>query len=183
MTEPINVNALQAALMDTIRDIHDVPKKGIIFKDITPVLYDAELSKVIDQHLKEYYTGKGVDAVAGIESRGFFYGFSLAKSLGVPFIPIRKQGKLPFIRVSIEYAKEYGTDIIEMNADAVHKDQRVLIHDDLLATGGTAAATAKLITQQGGIVAGFNFLVTLGFLKGHDNLSEYSDNIYEILKF
>lgn len=170
-------------LKATIRDVADFPKKGIMFKDITPVLANAELCTEIVDELARVYMDQKLDAIAGIESRGFFFGFLLANKLGIPFIPIRKAGKLPFTTVSIEYALEYGTAKIEMNIDAVTEGMRVLVHDDLLATGGTAAAAAELITRQGGVIAGFGFMVNLEFLKGSDNLVKYSDNIYSTLEY
>jgi adenine phosphoribosyltransferase len=176
---------VQDKLKQTIRDVADFPRKGIVFKDITPVLMNAELcSEVVDELAQQIIrSGKQVNAIAGIESRGFFFGFMLANKLGIPFIPIRKAGKLPFVTVSIEYALEYGTAKIEMNADAITEGMHVLIHDDLLATGGTAAAAAELITKQGGHIAGFGFIINLAFLNGSDNLTKYSDNIFEILKY
>ncbi len=172
-------------LKATVRDVANFPKEGILFKDITPVLADAELcTEIVEQlALDIVRSGKQVEAIAGIESRGFFFGFLLANKLGVPFIPIRKAGKLPFTTVSIEYALEYGTAKIEMNSDAVTEGMNVLIHDDLLATGGTAAAAAELITRQGGIVAGFNFIINLSFLNGSENLVGYSDNISSIVEY
>ena len=165
-----------------IRDVQDFPKKGIVFKDITPVLADAQLCTEIDE-LADHYAYYHLDAIAGIESRGFFFGFLLANRLGIPFIPVRKAGKLPYKTVSIEYALEYGTAKIEMNEDAITEGMRVLIHDDLLATGGTAAAAAELIKRQGGEIAGFGFAVSLSFLNGHEVLSKISNNIYEIIKY
>jgi adenine phosphoribosyltransferase len=173
-------------LVATVRDVPNFPKEGILFKDITPVLGDAELCENIVYKIIKDYAESGlynIDAIAGVESRGFFFGFLLANKLGVPFIPIRKAGKLPFTTVSKEYDLEYGTAVIEMNSDAVTKGMNVLIHDDLLATGGTAAAAAELIQEQGGNVAGFNFIITLDFLKGSENLSKFSNNIYEIKKY
>ena len=174
---------LENKIKSTIRDVADFPKKGILFKDITPVLADAQLCSEIVDALVETYKDQNIQAIAGIESRGFFFGFLLANRLGIPFIPIRKAGKLPFTTVSIEYALEYGTAKIEMNIDAVSNGMRVLIHDDLLATGGTAAAAAELIQRQGGEVAGFAFMVNLDFLKGSDNLVKFSDNIHSIIKY
>jgi adenine phosphoribosyltransferase len=144
---------------------------------------DAALCSEITDHLAAKYKDQKLDAIAGIESRGFFFGFLLANKMGLPFIPIRKAGKLPFKTVSIDYALEYGTAKIEMNIDAVTAGMNVLIHDDLLATGGTARAAASLIECQGGNVAGFCFITTLEFLKGRDILAKHSSNIYEILKF
>lgn len=175
----------QDKLKATVRDVANFPKEGILFKDITPVLADAQLcSELVDElALGIIRSGKQVDAIAGIESRGFFFGFLLANKLGVPFIPIRKAGKLPFTTVSIEYALEYGTAKIEMNADAITEGMNVIIHDDLLATGGTASAAAELITRQGGNIAGFNFVINLAFLKGSENLVKYSDNVTSILEY
>jgi adenine phosphoribosyltransferase len=172
-------------LKATVRDVANFPKEGILFKDITPVLADAQLcSELVEElALGIARSGKQVQAIAGIESRGFFFGFMLANRLGIPFIPIRKAGKLPFTTVSIEYALEYGTAKIEMNSDAVTEGMHVLVHDDLLATGGTAAAAAELITRQGGVVAGFNFVINLAFLNGSENLVKYSDNISAILEY
>ena len=174
---------LEEKIKSSIRDVADFPKKGIIFKDITPVLANAQLSSEIVDALVEHYKEQKLDAIAGIESRGFFFGFALAMKLGIPFIPIRKAGKLPFKTVSIEYALEYGTAKIEMNVDAVTEGMRVLIHDDLLATGGTAAAAADLIKGQGGDVAGFGFMVNLDFLNGSENLIKHSNNIHSIIKY
>jgi adenine phosphoribosyltransferase len=175
----------QNQLKATVRDVANFPKEGILFKDITPVLADSRLcTDLVDTlSLEIIRSGKQVDAIAGIESRGFFFGFMLANKLGVPFIPIRKAGKLPFTTVSIEYALEYGTAKIEMNSDAITEGMNVIIHDDLLATGGTAAAAAELITRQGGNVAGFNFIINLAFLKGSENLVKYSDNITSIIEY
>lgn len=170
-------------LKAAIRDVPNFPKEGILFKDITPVLADAKLCSEIVDDLAVRYQHQKIDAIAGIESRGFFFGFLLANRLGVPFIPIRKAGKLPFTTVSIEYALEYGTAKIEMNIDAITPGMNVLVHDDLLATGGTAAAAAELITRQGGNIAGFGFIINLAFLDGSKNLVKYSNNISEILAY
>lgn len=171
----------QEKLALTLRDVQDFPKPGILFKDITPVLANASLCKqIVNEFVSnlKYHIG----AVAGIESRGFFFGFLLANKLGVPFIPIRKPGKLPFTTISMEYELEYGTGKIEMNSDAINPGTNVLIHDDLLATGGTAAAAAKLIKSAGGNVAGFCFVIGLKELKGEDKLKPYSDNIFNLLQ-
>jgi len=170
-------------LRETLRDVPDFPKKGIIFKDITPVLADSLLCNEIVHEKWQHYKDKGIDAIAGVESRGFFFGFLLANKLGVPFIPIRKKGKLPFTTVSIEYDLEYGTAVIEMNSDAVTKGMNVLVHDDLLATGGTAAAASELIERQGGKIAGYDFVITLAFLNGFDNLSKFSENVHETISY
>lgn len=176
---------LKEKLIGTLRDVLDFPKKGIVFKDITPVFMDSDLcSEIVDEMILQIdRSGIVVDAIAGLESRGFFFGFLLANKLGVPFIPIRKAGKLPFKTVSLEYDLEYGKSKIEMNSDAVDYGMNVLIHDDLLATGGTADAAAKLIQSQGGEVSGFSFLINLSGLKGEEKLKKYSRNIFEIIKF
>jgi adenine phosphoribosyltransferase len=177
---------IQEKIKSTIRDVNDFPKPGIVFKDITPVLKDPHLCSRIVEELaaKLYYSGvKNLHAIAGAESRGFFFGFLLANKLGLPFIPIRNPGKLPFKTVSIEYDLEYGSSKIEMNEDAIQPGWNVLIHDDLLATGGTAAATAELIKRQGGNVAGFYFVVGLSFLNGAEKLKPYSDNIFSLTEY
>lgn len=176
---------IKEKLIKTIRDVPNFPKQGIVFKDITPVLKDSQLCDAIATMLYFELTSKNikVDAIAGIESRGFFFGFLLANKLGVPFIPIRKPGKLPFKTVSIDYALEYGTGKIEMNADAIEPGWNVLVHDDLLATGGTAAATAELIKRQGGNISGFCFVIALNFLNGIEKLKPYSENIINMVEY
>jgi adenine phosphoribosyltransferase len=156
-----------------IRDIKDFPKAGIVFKDITPVLADPlAFQEVIDKML-EYGRGHEVDLVVGIESRGFMFGAPLALQLGVGFVPVRKLGKLPGETLRLEYALEYGTNTVEIHKDAVRSGQRVLIVDDLLATGGTSVAAAQLIEALGGEVVGLSFVVELGFLNGRDALKGY----------
>lgn len=156
-----------------IRDVPDFPKKDILFKDIAPVLQNpAALSQAVDL-LVEDARGKKVDAVVGIESRGFIFGVPVALALGVPFSMARKLGKLPYDRIAEEYALEYGTNTVEMHTDAVDPGQRVYVVDDLLATGGTAAAAARLIERLNGSVAGFGFVVELSFLEGRGNLLGY----------
>lgn len=168
---------------EAIRDIPDFPQPGIMFKDITPIMMDAELSNAILDHLTEMYTDKNIEAVAGIESRGFLFGYPLAMRLGVPFILIRKKGKLPYETIQLDYALEYGTASIEIHTDAVTEGQKVLIHDDLLATGGSAEAAAKLIQKAGAEVAGFNFLVELEFLNGATKLTPISNNIINLASY
>lgn len=176
---------IEELIKSKIRDVQDFPKPGVLFKDITPILKDAQLCEAIATmfHLEIVSKGLKIDAIAGAESRGFFFGFLLANKLRVPFIPIRKPGKLPFKTVSIEYDLEYGSSKIEMNEDAIEPGWNVLIHDDLLATGGTAAATAELIKRQGGNIAGFYFMVGLGFLNGADKLKPYSENIFSMANY
>jgi adenine phosphoribosyltransferase len=156
-----------------MRDIPDFPQPGILFKDITPILADAEAFREVLTALGERAVAMQPDVVVGIESRGFIFGAPIAASHGLGFIPVRKPGKLPYETVRREYTLEYGTNTVEIHADAVQPGQRVVIVDDLLATGGTAEAAAHLITHLGGIVAGFVFVVELGFLHGRDRLAGY----------
>src|SRR3989344_1800434 len=153
-------------LKTAIRDVPDFPKKGILFKDITTLLGRADVfQKVIDQ-IAEHYKSKKVTQVVIIESRGFIFGTPVAYKLKAGVVPVRKKGKLPYKTFSATYALEYGTDTLEMHEDALKPGDRVLIIDDLLATGGTSKATAELVEQAGGKIVGFAFLIELGFLKG-----------------
>lgn len=164
-----------------IRDVKDFPKAGIVFKDINPVIQDAAAFREIIDRMLEYARGREVDAVAGIESRGFMFGAPIALALNVGFVPVRKLGKLPGETLRAEYSLEYGTNTVEIQKDAVKSGQRVLIVDDLLATGGTSAAAAELIEQLGGDVAGMVFMVELGFLNGRDALAEY--DLYSLIEY
>ncbi len=168
---------IEQQIKDAIRDIPDFPKPGIVFKDITPILKDPALCENIVDAFIENLKGIRIDVIAGVESRGFLFGLTLATRLGVPFIPVRKAGKLPFTIKQKAYKLEYGTAIIEMHVDAFEPGQHILIHDDLLATGGTVTAASELITEMGGIVAGFAFVVGLGFLNGKERIQPWSDNI------
>jgi adenine phosphoribosyltransferase len=154
-----------------IRDIPDFPIPGILFKDITPVLADPEAFREVIARMGEETKALGVERIIGIESRGFIFGTPLAHQLNLPFVPIRKPGKLPYEKVRREYALEYGTNTIEMHIDAIAHGERVLIVDDLLATGGTAQAAGHLVEHVGGTVAGYCFLVELAFLKGRERLN------------
>jgi adenine phosphoribosyltransferase len=156
-----------------IRNIPDFPQPGIQFKDITPVLADAEALREIVGALAEAIRPLKPDHIVGIESRGFIFGVPVAIELGIGFSPIRKPGKLPYERRQQEYTLEYGTNTIEIHTDAVHPGQRVVIVDDLLATGGTAQAAGKLVEEIGGTVAGFAFVVELTFLNGREKLQGY----------
>jgi adenine phosphoribosyltransferase len=157
-------------LKSLIRDVPDFPVPGILFRDVTPLLRDPRgLAEVVDAFAGRY-AGLGVDAVAGIESRGFIFGAPLAVKLGVGFVPIRKVGKLPAEKISREYALEYGTAALEIHADAAGRGERVLLVDDLLATGGTAAAAVELVETLGAQVAAVAFVIELGFLNGRDLL-------------
>jgi adenine phosphoribosyltransferase len=166
-----------------IRDIPDFPKPGIIFKDITPILKDHALCEQVVAEFAEKLAGKKIDVIAGIESRGFLFGLSLATRMGLPFVPVRKAGKLPYTIRQKAYKLEYGTAIIEMHTDAIMPGQHVLIHDDLLATGGTALAAAELIQELGGIIAGFSFVVELGFLGGKERLMPVSEEIVVLAEY
>ncbi|MCP4674406.1 MAG: adenine phosphoribosyltransferase [Deltaproteobacteria bacterium] len=157
-------------LKGCIRDIPDFPKEGIVFKDITPLLLRPEALCASLDLLAEPYKGLGVTAVAGMESRGFIFGVPVAERLKVGFVPVRKPGKLPAETVSQEYTLEYGTDRLEMHKDAVSAGDKVLVVDDLLATGGTAEATVKLIQSTGAEVVGVTFVIELGFLEGRSKL-------------
>ena len=159
-------------IRDSIRDIPDFPKPGIVFKDITPLLADpAAFSRTLDL-LAERYREQSIDRIVGIESRGFLFGAALADRLGVGFAPARKPGKLPYTSVREEYSLEYGTDAIEMHQDAIPEAGKVLIVDDLLATGGTAAAAIALVKKLGGDVVEVAFVVELGFLEGRAKLGD-----------
>ncbi|GBF19537.1 MULTISPECIES: adenine phosphoribosyltransferase [Arenibacter] len=156
-----------------VRDIPDFPEKGISFKDITPLLQDANALASAAEALFELIKNKKVDKVVGMESRGFFFAPLLATRLNSGFVPVRKRGKLPHQIISEPYALEYGTDVLEIHVDSILKGEKVLIHDDVLATGGTAKAVCKLIEKLGGEVVQCNFLLELEFLKGRDKLSGY----------
>ena len=156
-----------------IRDIPDFPKPGIVFKDITPLLSDEEGLAHCLHNLVALVGAKRIDKVVGIESRGFIFGPMLAKELDAGFVPVRKPGKLPSKTVSESYVLEYGEDTLEMHADAIQPGERVLIHDDVLATGGTAEAVCKLVTQLGGTIVQCNFIIELEFLKGRELIANY----------
>ena len=166
-----------------IRTIPNFPKIGINFKDITPLLLDSKISeKIVDLFLEKLKDYK-VDAVVGIESRGFLYGFLLANRLKVPFIPIRKVGKLPADTLKYKYSLEYGSSEMEIHKYDIQKDWNVVIHDDLLATGGTAVAASELITQLNANVSAFTFVIELGSLSGSKYLKKYSNNIISLMNY
>ena len=154
-----------------IRDVPDFPVEGILFRDVTPLLRDAAALREVVHRFAQHFRRSNVDVVAGIESRGFIFGAPLAVELGVGFVPIRKLGKLPAEKVRREYALEYGTNVLEMHVDAVRPGERVLLIDDLLATGGTARASAELIEHVGGEVASIAFVIELEFLGGRRELA------------
>ena len=164
-----------------IRDIPDFPKEGIVFKDITPLLADAAALRFSVEQMAEQAKDLKPDVLLGIESRGFLFGAALAMNMGLGLLIARKPGKLPYEKDSVSYDLEYGSATLELHVDAVKKGQRVLIIDDLLATGGTAAATAKLVEKQGGQVAGFAFVIELGFLEGGKKLAPHP--VRSLLKY
>jgi adenine phosphoribosyltransferase len=162
---------LEATLRRTIRDIPDFPKAGIVFKDITPVLLDAELFRRTTETMAAPFAEAGITHVIGIESRGFILGAPVAQHLSAAFVPIRKRGKLPSAVERIEYALEYGVDALEVHRDAMSDGHRVLVVDDVLATGGTAEAACRVVERLGAEVVGCSFLMTLSFLPGESTLS------------
>jgi adenine phosphoribosyltransferase len=168
-------------LKTKIRHVADFPKPGILFYDITTLLRDAEGFRIVIDTLTQPFKDKGIDVVVGIESRGFILGGAVADRLGAGFVPVRKPGKLPSKSVRESYALEYGTDSLEMHADAVGEGQRVLIVDDVIATGGTAKATASLVRQLGGTVHALAFLIELQALKGRNQLQ--GENVYAVLRY
>ena len=163
---------IKDSIIKAVRDIPDFPVKGVIFKDITPVLADMDLYNKIVETIVNQYKDKNITKVAALESRGFIFGISIAQKLNIPFIPIRKKGKLPYKTVSATYNLEYGTSTIEMHIDAVNEKDNVLIVDDLLATGGTACAAIELVKQLKGNVAACAFVIELTFLNGKDKLKD-----------
>jgi adenine phosphoribosyltransferase len=160
-------------LKSKIRDVPDWPEKGVVFKDIMPLLADREALHETIERLAEWADPRKPQIVVGGEARGFFIGAALAYKLGCGFVPARRPGKLPLATINAEYALEYGTNALELQADAFEGGTRVLIHDDLLATGGTSKAMAELVEQLGGKVVGINFIIELDFLKGREKLAEY----------
>ena len=168
-------------LRDLIRDVPDFPKPGIIFKDITPLLADPAGLSLAVEYLTQPFRHLDVDLVAGTESRGFIFGTAVARNLSAGFVPIRKLGKLPAATASMSYELEYGTEKVEIHQDAVKPDQRVLMVDDLLATGGTMAASCELVTSLGGKIIGVAVLIELAFLQGRRKLADYP--VHSILTY
>ena len=163
-------------IIKAVRDIPDFPVKGVIFKDITPILSNMDLYNKIVENIVDKYKDKNITKIAALESRGFIFGISIAQKLNIPFVPLRKKGKLPYKTVSATYSLEYGTSTIEMHIDAVNENDNVLIVDDLLATGGTACAAIELIKKMNAKVAACAFVIELTFLNGKEKLKdiEYS---------
>ena len=168
-------------LKKLIRDVPDFPKKGIIFKDITPLLQNPKGLRDTVEAISNHYKNKKIDIVVGVEARGFILAPTIAFNLGAGFVPIRKPGKLPYEKISMSYALEYGTDTLEIHKDGVRKGQQVLMVDDLLATGGTMSGCCKLIESLGGNVVGCAFLIELSFLNGKKALDKY--DIYSLIKY
>jgi len=168
-------------LKQKIRNIPDFPKKGIVFRDITPLVRDSEALKYSVETMAGHYNGKEVDAILGAEARGFIFGSAAAYKMGIGFIPVRRPGKLPFKTCSASYNLEYGKNILEMHTDAVNAGDKILIVDDLVATGGTAKAMAELVEKMGGEVIGFCFLVELEFLNPRKILEGY--DIFSLVKY
>jgi adenine phosphoribosyltransferase len=174
---------MEAKIKQAVRDVKDFPKPGIVFKDITPILKDPALCVEIIQALAGQVKGLNIDVVAGIESRGFLFGPSLAQALNVPFVPIRKAGKLPYKTIQQSYDLEYGSATIECHQDALVKGQRVLIHDDLLATGGTVIAASRLVKQLGASIAAYSFVISLDFLNGRARLKSHSNQVFSLASY
>ena len=162
-----------ATLRAKIRDIKDFPTEGILFKDITTLLKDGPAWAAVIEHLAAKYRKGSVDVVVGVESRGFIFGGVLAREIGAGFVPVRKKGKLPAAVIEEEYELEYGRDVLAIHQDAIHRGQQVLVVDDLLATGGTMAATLRLVERLGGAVVACEFLIELRFLNGRERLKGY----------
>jgi adenine phosphoribosyltransferase len=163
-------NTIKMNLEQYFRDIQDFPKEGILFKDITPLLLNPKAREEMLETLVSTLREKKIDKVVGVESRGFFFGILLAEKLNAGFIPVRKPNKLPFDTISASYELEYGQDILEMHIDAIQKGEKILIHDDVLATGGTAKAVCELVEKLGGEIVQCNFLMELSFLSGREKI-------------
>ena len=175
--------SIEEKIKQVVRNVPDFPKPGINFKDISTILMNPVVSNAILDELVEMYADKAIDKIAGIESRGFLFGYALAMRLNKPFVLIRKEGKLPFDKIKYSYDLEYGSATIEMHTDAIEKGDKVLIHDDLLATGGSAIAAAELIRKLNGEVTAFNFIIELSFLDGRQKLQQYTKNIVNLASY
>lgn len=168
-------------LKSLIRDVPDFPKPGILFRDVTPLLQDPLGLVEVVEALADRYFDAELDKIVAVESRGFIFGAPLAMTLGIGFVPVRKAGKLPWTKISEEYVLEYGKDTLEMHADAIKKDEKILIVDDLLATGGTVNAVCNMVNRLGAKVHELAFLVELDFLKGREVLKEHS--VFSLLHY
>jgi len=180
--QPITV---EQKLFETIRNVPDFPKPGIMFKDITPIFLDAALCDEIAEHIisKFLHNHGKIDAICAIESRGFFLGILIANKLQIPLFPVRKKGKLPAEVKSFTYDLEYGSATLEIHTGVIKPHWNIMIHDDILATGGTAMAAAELVKAEGGNVAGFSFIATLDFLHGRERILPYSKNVVSGVEF
>ncbi len=174
---------IQQKLQSTIKEVKDFPKQGISFKDITPILSNPELSLEVVNAFVEELKDIEVDAIVGVESRGFLFGMMLANAMQVPFVPVRKAGKLPSDVISEKYNLEYGTATLELHQNAIKKDWKVVVHDDLLATGGTAIASSILVKRLGAEVSAFAFVVELDFLDAKQKLNSISENIISLIHY
>ncbi len=182
LIEPNFNMTLEQEIKSVIRDVPDFPKPGILFKDITPILLQPFLMEKMVAKIIEQFKNTPIDAVAGIESRGYLFGLLIAQALKVPFIMIRKEGKLPAKTIKESYDLEYGSATIEVHSDAITPNTNILIHDDLLATGGTAIAAAKLIQQKANVI-GFSFIINLSFLNGVSKLTPIQPNIQSLISY
>ena len=171
----------KARLEDSIRSIPDFPRPGILFRDITTLLQDKKAFKEAVELISKKYKNKGIDKVVAVEARGFIFGGAIAHRIGAGFVPVRKRGKLPWKTSSVTYELEYGTDTLEMHEDAVSKGDKILIVDDLLATGGTVKAVTDLVQKMQGKIVGITFLIELVDLHGKDKLKEFP--LYSLIKF
>lgn len=174
-------NSMKQILLHNIRSVKDFPKKGIVFKDITPLLNDKHLLEITSMLLADPFRGQKIDHIAGLESRGFLFGTNLAQDLHTGFVPIRKPNKLPAKTLSVTYDLEYGTDSLEIHKDAIKEGANVIIHDDLIATGGTAMAATKLVQNLGGNIVGYSFIMEIEALDGTKQLKEIAP-CYSLLK-
>jgi adenine phosphoribosyltransferase len=175
---------LDEEIKPLLRDVPDFPKPGILFKDITPLLSNPLARRKVVESISSHFAKENIHALVAVEARGFIFGSLIAHELNIPLIPVRKAGKLPYKKITEEYTLEYGKASIEMHADAFPSGCRVLLHDDLLATGGTATAAGHLVQQLGGIVAGYSFIINLSFLPGEKLLKErFEIDSHYVVKF
>jgi adenine phosphoribosyltransferase len=175
---------LDKEIKPLLRDVPDFPKPGVLFKDITPLLNNPAATRKVVKTVAEHFSTKNIQALAAVEARGFIFGSLIAQELNIPFVPVRKAGKLPFTKIREEYDLEYGKACIEMHTDAFPFGCRVLLHDDLLATGGTATAAGRMVQHLGGVVAGYSFIINLSFLPGEKLLKErFGIDSHYVVKF
>ncbi|MGC4022756.1 MAG: adenine phosphoribosyltransferase [Cyclobacteriaceae bacterium] len=175
---------IEKIIKPLLRDVPNFPKEGVLFKDITPLLNEPNARKKVVETIASHFKRENIRALAAVEARGFIFGSLIAQELNIPFVPIRKAGKLPFKKITEKYFLEYGEATIEMHEDAISKGTRVLLHDDLLATGGTAAAAGHMVQRLGGVVAGYSFIINLSFLPGEKLLKErFNIDPHYVVKF